>query len=42
MGSIEVGYIHFTPKMQRGPLSTEAMYLMMRHAFVELGYRRYE
>ena len=42
MGSIEVGYIHFTPRMQRGPLSTEAMYLMMRHAFVELGYRRYE
>ncbi len=42
MGSIEVGYIHFTPRMQRGPLSTEAMYLMMRHVFVELGYRRYE
>lgn len=41
-GSIEVGYIHFTPRMQRGPLSTEAMYLMMRHVFVELGYRRYE
>ena len=42
VGSIEVGYIHFTPKMQRGPLSTEAMYLMMRYAFVDLGYRRYE
>ena len=42
LGSIEVGYIHFTPRMQRGPLSTEAMYLMMRHVFVNLGYRRYE
>jgi hypothetical protein len=27
--------------MQRTPVATEAMYLMMRHAF-ELGYRRYE
>jgi RimJ/RimL family protein N-acetyltransferase len=42
LGSIEVGYIHFTLRMQRGPLSTEAMFLMMRHAFVDLGYRRYE
>lgn len=41
-GSIEVGYIHFTPRMQRGPLSTEAMFLMMRHVFQDLGYRRYE
>lgn len=41
-GSIEVGYINFTPKMQRGPLSTEAMFLMMSHAFDDLGYRRYE
>lgn len=42
LGSIEVGYIHFTPLMQRKPISTEAMYLMMRHAFADLGYRRYE
>ncbi|MBS2036963.1 GNAT family N-acetyltransferase [bacterium] len=41
-GSIEVGYIHFTPRMQRTAMSTEAMYLMMRHAFEDLGYRRYE
>ena len=27
--------------LQRSPAATEAMYLMMRHAF-ELGYRRYE
>jgi len=41
-GSIEVGYINFTPKMQRRPISTEAMFLMMNHAFEDLGYRRYE
>ncbi|MEZ4606952.1 MAG: GNAT family protein, partial [Deinococcales bacterium] len=41
VGSIEVGHINFSPKLQKSPLATEAMYLMMRHAF-ELGYRRYE
>lgn len=40
-GSIEVGYINFSPLLQRTCAATEAMYLMMRHAF-ELGYRRYE
>jgi RimJ/RimL family protein N-acetyltransferase len=40
-GSIEVGHIHYSPLLQRTPIATEAMYLMMRHAF-ELGYRRYE
>ena len=39
---IEVGYIHFSPLLQRTPLATEAMYLMMRRVFDELGYRRYE
>lgn len=41
-GCIEVGNIHFAPALQRTTLSTEAMYLMMRRAFDELGYRRYE
>lgn len=40
-GSIEVGHINFSPRLQRTPASTEAMYLMMKRAF-ELGYRRYE
>ena len=40
-GSIEVGHIHFSPQLQTTPAATEAMYLMMRHAFA-LGYRRYE
>ena len=38
---IEVGHIAMSPLMQRTPAATEAMYLMMSHAF-ELGYRRYE
>jgi RimJ/RimL family protein N-acetyltransferase len=40
--TIEVGSILFTPLLQRTPGATEAMYLMARHAFEELGYRRYE
>jgi RimJ/RimL family protein N-acetyltransferase len=41
-GSIEVGGIAYAPALQRKPAGTEAMYLMMRRAFDELGYRRYE
>ena len=39
---IEVGSVLFTPRLQRTPGATEAMYLMARHAFETLGYRRYE
>jgi RimJ/RimL family protein N-acetyltransferase len=42
MGCIEVGGINFSPRLQRKPAATESMYLMMRRAFDELGYRRYE
>ncbi len=42
VGVIEVGHIHFSPLMQRKPISTEAMYLMMRQVFDTWGYRRYE
>ena len=42
MGAIEVGHIHFAPAMQKTAVATEAMYLMMRYVFDELGYRRYE
>jgi RimJ/RimL family protein N-acetyltransferase len=42
MGVIEVGHLAFSPRLQRKPAATEAMYLMMRRAFEELGYRRYE
>ncbi len=41
-GSIEVGHLVFSPLLQKRPAATEAMYLMMRRAFSELGYRRYE
>lgn len=40
-GSIEVGYLAFSPRMQRRVAATEAMFLMMEWAF-EAGYRRYE
>ncbi len=40
-GTIEVGHIHMSPRLQRTPAATEAMYLMMSEAFT-LGYRRYE
>jgi RimJ/RimL family protein N-acetyltransferase len=42
VGVIEVGSITYSPRLQRRPAATEAMYLMMRRVFDELGYRRYE
>jgi RimJ/RimL family protein N-acetyltransferase len=42
VGVIEVGSITYSPRLQRTPAATEAMYLMMRRVFDELGYRRYE
>lgn len=41
-GVIEVGNIVFGPPLQRSDAATEAMYLMARFVFDELGYRRYE
>ena len=41
-GVIEVGGINYSPALQRTAAGTEAMYLMMKRAFDELGYRRYE
>ena len=40
-GVIEVGHINFSPGLQRTPIATEAMFLLMKGVF-ELGYRRYE
>ena len=40
-GSIEVGHIHYSPRLQRSRAATEAMFLLMQWAF-ESGYRRYE
>ena len=40
--SIEVGYITYSPIIQRTVQATETMYLMMKNAFEVLGNRRYE
>ncbi|MGA3038186.1 MAG: GNAT family protein [Vulcanimicrobiaceae bacterium] len=42
VGVIEVGNVYFSRRLRQTPAATEAMYLMMRYAFVDLGYRRYE
>jgi RimJ/RimL family protein N-acetyltransferase len=42
MRSVEVAHVVFGPALQRTPLATEAQYLLARHAFETLGYRRYE
>jgi len=40
-GSIEVGYISFSPAMQRTRAASEAIYLTIKWSF-EAGYRRFE
>ncbi len=41
-GSVEIGHIWFAPALQGTTQATEALFLMMRHAMDELGYRRLE
>ena len=41
-GVVEIGNINYAPALSKTPGGTEAMYLMMKRAFDELGYRRYE
>lgn len=41
-GSMEVGHVTFSPLLKRTVMATEAHFLLMRLAFDELGYRRYE
>ncbi|OLP46579.1 GNAT family N-acetyltransferase [Rhizobium oryziradicis] len=41
-GVVEVGSVAHGPAMKRSPLSTEVHYLLARHVFEDLGYRRYE
>ncbi|HEL1619161.1 TPA: GNAT family N-acetyltransferase [Streptococcus suis] len=40
--SIEVGWLIFSPQLQRTRQATEAHYLLMTYVFEELGYRCYE
>ena len=42
VGVIEVGHINYGPRLQKSRAGTEAMYLMMKRVFEDLGYRRYE
>ncbi len=41
-GTIEIGHICLSPELQATTAATEALYLMMKHAFDDLGYRRLE
>ncbi len=41
-GAIEIGYIWFAPFLQRTPPATEAIFMLLRYAFDDLGYRRME
>ena len=41
-GVIEIGNIYWGPLVARKPAATEALYLFARHAFDDLGYRRFE
>jgi RimJ/RimL family protein N-acetyltransferase len=39
---VEIGHIWFGAALQRTPAATEAIYLLARHAFSDLGVRRLE
>lgn len=41
-GVIEVGSVIFSKNLQRTRSATEAMFLMMKYVFDDLGYRRYQ
>lgn len=41
-GSIEIGHIWYGANIQRSPVTTEVVYLTAKHAFEDLGYRRFE
>lgn len=41
-GAIEVAHIHFSPRLKRTRMATEAIFLLLSHAFDTLGYRRCE
>jgi RimJ/RimL family protein N-acetyltransferase len=41
-GTIEIGHIWLSPPLQKTRAATEAIFLMIRHAFEDLAYRRIE
>lgn len=41
-GVIEIGYVYWGPAVAKTRLATETLYLLARHVFEDLGYRRFE
>jgi RimJ/RimL family protein N-acetyltransferase len=41
-GSIEIGHINLSPSLQNSIEATEGLFLLMKHAMDDLGYRRFE
>lgn len=41
-GVIEVGFVTYSPRLQRTRMATEALALLLKYVFNELGYRRFE
>jgi RimJ/RimL family protein N-acetyltransferase len=41
-GVLEIGHVCYSPQLQQRPAGTETIYLLLRRAFDELGYRRVE
>ena len=41
-GVIEIGHIMFARSIQRSPITSEAIFLLLQYAFDTLGYRRVE
>jgi len=42
MRTIEIGFVVYSPALQRTRLGSEAQYLLARYVFETLGFRRYE
>lgn len=42
MGVVEMGWVTYTPLLQRTVAATEAQFLLMKYVFDDLGYRRYQ
>lgn len=42
MGSIEIGHLNFSPRLQKTRAATEAQFMLADNALTMLGYRRYE
>ena len=41
-GRAEIGHVWFSPAVQKSPMNTETQYLLLRHLFDDLRYRRVE